>query len=309
MKCLRQNLVSLFLLLLLAPLFAGCGGNSGGETMAAPPMTGDTTLFPNAQLMSTPADIATSQPLVLDARTTNEFNVGHIPGAISAPTNMFEDSEGRLLDDAALAVQLGKLGLTPTSAIVIYDNATPNDSAAGRLFWILKYMGCTNVRILNGGWQQWLEYYAGTTEPTVPLQETNFPNLPDTTVKTAEKAEVAAHFLDGIESGFVLIDVRTVEEYEAGHIPGAINFPYKNCFNADRTILNFQDLKHLLATYGVATDKEMVVYSNKNHRGGFFYFLCQLMGYANVTVYLGSIEDWTAENPLGYTLVTGKTQY
>jgi len=129
------------------------------------------------------------------------------------------------------------------------------------------------------------------------------------TVEIATKAYVYDHFFTSTDVGYILIDMRTKEEYLGGHIPGAINFPYAECFNADKTVLNFKDLKSLLVSHGIAVDKEMVVYSNKGYRGCFFYFLCRLMGYSNITSYIGSIEDWVAANPDAYPLVTGSSPY
>lgn len=306
MRIFHSCVVSLFLMVLLMTLLAGCGGNSGGETTPAPLQTGDTP-FPNNELLVSPADAISPQAIILDARTETEYSAGHIPGAISAPTIMFESPDGVLLGDAALEAQLRALGITLTSEIIIYDKATDTNSAAGRLFWILKYMGCTDVSILNGGWDKWLAYdHVGTTTATDPLQGPVFTKPSGSTVKVAYKEEVAGYFNNVTKEGYILIDVRTKEEYEVGHIPGAINFPYSNCFNPDKTVLRVEELKPLLAPF---TDKEMIVYSNKNHRGGFFYFLCQLMDYPNVTIYLGSIEDWTEANPTAYPLKTGSSPY
>lgn len=306
MKKFHSCVVNLFLMLLMMILLGGCGGNSGGETTPAPLQTGDTA-FPNNELLASPAGLISPQAIIFDARTESEYSAGHIPGAISAPTIMFETQEGVLLDDTALEAQLGELGITLTSEIIIYDKATDTNSAAGRLFWILKYMGCTDVSILNGGWDKWLAYdHVGTTASTIPPPKTVFKKPSVSTVKVANKEEVAGYFKNGTKEGYILIDVRTKEEYEVGHIPGAINFPYSNCFNPDKTVLKFEELKPLLAPY---TDKEMIVYSNKNHRGGFFYFLCQLMNYPNVTIYLGSIEDWIEANPNAYSLIKGTSPY
>lgn len=310
MKKIHSCLVALLLTGLLTALIAGCGGgNSGGYSVPVPPLTGDQSLFPHKELLASPASVNTSQSIVLDARTISEYNAGHIPGAISAPISNFEDNEGRILDDLLLEEQLGKLGITVNSEIMIYDKATDTNSAVGRLFWILKYMGCNNVSVLNGGWDQWNEYYVGTTEATIPPTVTNFTMSPSDTTKSVTKEDVANYFLLSPDDGYVLIDVRTEAEYLKGHIPGAINFPYSECFNTDKTILNFTDLKDLLAIHGIAVEKEMIVYSNLNHRGGFFYFLCQLMGYPNVHIYLGSIGDWLEANPTAYDLVIGSEKY
>lgn len=311
MKNFYGRFVALFLAGLLTILLAGCGGgNSGGETEPTPAQTGDTTLFPNAQLLASAAEPIPAQTIVLDARTSiDQYNAGHIPGAIFAPPSDFE-KDGILLSPAELAEVIAAKGITISSKIIIYDNSSALSGTAGRLFWILEYMGCTDVKILNGGWYQWTQYNPDmvSTAPTTMSPQPVTLHVNDT-VEIASKTYVYEHFATSTDAGYILIDMRTNKEYQEGHIPGAINFPYDECFNADKTVLNFKDLKALLVEYGVAVDKEMVVYSNKGYRGCFFYFLCRLMGFSNIVSYIGSSEDWLAANPDAYTLVTGSNPY
>ncbi len=317
MRNFRSCLAALLLSTLLIILLVGCGGgNSGGETTPMPPQTGDLSLFPNNELLVSPAEVDTAQVIVLDARRSDaEYNAGHIPGAILAKPSIFE-KDGMLLPPVELATILGNMGISRTSKIVIYDNTSASRGSAGRLFWMLEYLGCTDVTILNGGWDQWKaqdmewETEPATLPPTVFTAEVN----PE--VKYVTKEYVAEHFLPTPDAGFILIDVRTDEEYQGtqlnstdprlGHIPNAISFPYSKCFNSDKTILNFKDLKLLLENQGISVDKEMVAYSTIGHRSGFFYFLCRLMGYSNVSNYNGSIVDWGKAEPIGdYPMKTG----
>jgi thiosulfate/3-mercaptopyruvate sulfurtransferase len=256
---------------------------------------------------------------VLDARrSSSEYNAGHIPGAIFTPPKIFAQSvdEEVLLSDAQLSTILGDMGITRDSKILIYDNTTASQGAAGRLFWILEYLGCTNVTVLNGGWDQWKAQgmLVETTVPA-PLPSAVFTAAINPAVEYVTKEYVAEHFLPTPDNGFVLIDVRTDEEYQGsqlngasrpGHIPGAFNFPYTKCFNADKTILNFKDLKLLLESQGIRLDNvKMVAYSTVGHRSGFFYFLCRLMGYSNVANYNGSIVDWAKSDINLYPMKLG----
>lgn len=311
MKKLHNIWVALFMTTLLIIMMAGCGGNSGGETEPAPPQTGDLTLFPNKTLLASAANINISQTIVLDARSTeSEYNSGHIPGALFVPPTLFE-SDGNLLPDVEIAEILGSKGIARESKIIIYDNTSASLGAGGRLFWILEYFGCTDVTILNGGWSQW-RAQDNPIETTTVLEQkftpTTFTPEVNTAVVAVTKEYVVEHFFTNPKDGFILLDVRTDEEYNGfdkagnlltddprpGHIVGAINFPYKECFNSDGTVLNFADLKKLLETHGVTLDEDklIVAYSTFGHRSGFFYFLCRLMGYTNVANYIGSINDW-----------------
>ena len=319
MRNFRRYLVALLLTALLVTLLAGCGGNSGGETTPMPPQTGDVSLFPNMELLVAPADVDTAQMIVLDARRSDaEYNAGHIPGAILAKPSLFENDDGMLRPPEELITILGNMGISRTSKIVIYDNTSASRGSAGRLFWMLEYLGCTDVTILNGGWDQWVaqdklvETSAVVHDPIPPVV---FNAVLNPGVKRVTKEYVAEHFLPTPDDGFILIDVRTDEEYQGtvanstdprlGHIPGAISFPYSKCFNSDKTILNFKDLKLLLENQGISVDKEMVAYSTIGHRSGFFYYLCRLMGYSNVSNYNDSIVDWGKADPVLYPMKTG----
>jgi thiosulfate/3-mercaptopyruvate sulfurtransferase len=113
---------------------------------------------------------------------------------------------------------------------------------------------------------------------------------------------------------FTLVDVRTDTEFTGaetidasrpGHIPGAISFPYTDCYNSDKTVLNFNDLKQLFESKGITATKEVVAYSTVGKRSSFFYFLSRLMGYTNITNYDGSIKEWSGSDPVLYPMVTG----
>lgn len=317
MKNIHGWLVTLLLTLLMTVFLAGCG-NSGGETTPVPAQTGDVTAFPNKALLASAETITAPETIVLDARrSVNEYNAGHIPGAIFAPPSHFEKN-GVLLSPDEIATILGGMGITRDSKIIIYDNTTASRGAAGRLFWILEYLGCTDVTILNGGWDQWqAQDMPITTEVSTPLSPAIFTAQPNPTVLVVTKETLASQLPPG--TNFIVLDVRTDAEYQGtqpnstdprlGHIPGALNFPYSQCFNPDKSVLNFNDLKRLLETYGVTQDKVVVAYSTVGHRSGFFYYLCRLMGYTHVSNYVGSIVDWGNAglvDPVMYPMETGQ---
>ena len=324
MRNFRSCLVALLLTALLTILLAGCGGNSGGETTPKPPQTGDVTAFPNAALLATPSPgyVIPPQTIVLDARRTQtEYDAGHIPGAIFAPPSLFETNDV-LNSDADLANALGRLGIKRDSKILIYDNTTASRGSGGRLFWILEYLGCTDVTVLNGGWDLWkaqdMQVETTAAVPHNPVAPAVFSaNVNPFEVEFVDKEYVKEHFITTSADGFILIDVREEKEYTGtvldgaarpGHIPGAINLPYTKCFNPeDKSVLNYQDLKALLAARGITldTNPKIVAYSTIGHRSGFFYFLCRLMGYENVANYTGSIVDWASFPKEDYPMDTG----
>lgn len=155
------------------------------------------------------------------------YEAGHIPGAIrvdldddlSAPPG-----PGRhpLPTPARFAATLGRLGLMPTSNVVVYDDVSGR--VAARMWWMLRSIGHDSVRVLNGGFRAWEE--AGlpvSIEDSAP-QPAVYP--------TPDRFEGVVG-IDDLDDRTV-VDVREAERYQGlaepvdpipGHIPGAINLP------------------------------------------------------------------------------------
>lgn len=299
--------LSMVLILLLVAMQTGCGG--GGEVRDA------ASYFENAELLESPATLEPRDVIILDARhSVADYNAGHITGAIFAPPYNFTENaaDSILLPVPLLEEKLGALGLTRTSTIVIYDDTTTSLGAAGRLFWMLEYLGCPNVSILNGGWDKWQELRPDEVEkvPPAPLPAAVFIAQIDGALDISKEQLLSRMTTD---DSLLIVDARSPEEYRGqvvnsdprpGHIPGAINLPYSACYYPDRTVLNYQDLNRLFANHGITKDKDIVVYSTVGKRSSFIYFLSRLMGYTRVVNYSGSIVDWGSADPALYPMET-----
>lgn len=258
-----------------------------------------TTNYPNAGLLVDKT--ALSGAVIIDARSAALYAAGHIPGAINIQHGAYWAAGTGLKDTATLEAQLGAAGISPASKIVIYDNTTASWGAAGRLFWMLEYLGSTDVHILNGGWDKWVADVANTPSTTATT-------LPATTfiasVQTAKKLtgnQISAKLGN---ANFAVIDARTDEEFNGwqlygetrgGHIPGAHNIPYATFYNADKTTLSYQSLKQLLESRGITADKEVTAYCTAGIRSGHVYFLLRLMGYTNASNYDASMFEWSVD--------------
>jgi thiosulfate/3-mercaptopyruvate sulfurtransferase len=172
---------------------------------------------------------------------------GHIRGAIfvdldrdlSAPPD-----RGRhpLPSPVTFAETLGKLGLTPSDDVVVYDDVS--GTIAARMWWMLQAIGHDRVRLLDGGLGAWLD--AGmpvSTTPVVPEPAT-YPS-PESFTGVVEMGDLA---------GRTLLDVRAGERYEGatepvdpkpGHIPGAINLPASEALEGG----TFKEPSRLAALY------------------------------------------------------------
>lgn len=157
------------------------------------------------------------------------YEGGHIPGAV------FVDLDRDLSDRPGLngrhplppveefARTLGRLGIDQTDEVVAYDDS--GGSVAARLWWMLRAIDHTASRVLDGGYQAWVE--AGLpvdTGWTAPIAKT-YPT---------PRAFRGVVTLDHL-AGKTVVDARAPERYrgetepvdpKAGHIPGAINLPH-----------------------------------------------------------------------------------
>jgi thiosulfate/3-mercaptopyruvate sulfurtransferase len=166
----------------------------------------------------------------------DEHAAGHVPGAayvslpdvLAGPPTDPVDARGRhpLPDATALGAALRAAGVRDDRPVVVYDAV--GGTSAARAWWLLRWAGHTDVRVLDGGWQEWRDR-GGTVETgAVEVDPGDFVPVPDgLPVAGADEAARAAR--EG-----VLIDARAVERYTgerepvdpvAGHVPGAVNVP------------------------------------------------------------------------------------
>lgn len=101
-------------------------------------------------------------------------------------------------------------------------------------------------------------------------------------------------FKDQVEaSGALLVDVREISEYEAGHIPGAINIPL-------RTVSDNLDM--------IPTDRQVFVYCKSGYRAGMTGSSLRMLGYDNVLIYPPGWNGWTeAGEEVSTEAVVGET--
>ncbi len=176
--------------------------------------------------------------------------------------------------------------------------------AAGRMFWMLEYLGCDDVHILSGGWDKWMEDGRPTEDMyAMELEAATFTASVQSD-RLATKEHIASRLND---ADFAVLDTRAFQEYNGwilygeprgGHIPGAINISYESFLNSDSTVLGYEDLKSLLEGNGFTTDKEVTANCTVGIRSGFGYFILRLMGYSRCSNYAGSIVEWGADAAL-----------
>lgn len=166
-----------------------------------------------------------------------DYRAGHIPGAIHA--HLDDELSGKKIGKNGrhplpapekLARWLGSQGIGAGDAVVAYDRS--GGAYAARLWWLLRWLGHRDVRVLDGGWQAWLDE-SGEVSTDVPQYDAvSF----EASVPAAHMSVNAEFVLDNLRTRDALVvDARGSERYQglvepidarAGHIPGAVNRPY-----------------------------------------------------------------------------------
>ncbi len=263
--------------------------------------------YPNAHLLVSPesleARLHQSDVAIVDTRTTG-YDAAHIPGAINLKWSDFLDQDKNLKSIELLEADLSKAGLHRDMTIILYDRTRTSWGAVGRMFWMLEYLGCNDVHILNGGLDFWIQSGRDTESEPSTLPPAVFTASTQNTL-LATKQHLNNRMKD---SDFVIIDARTDEEYNGwqmygeargGHISGAVQIPFERFFSTQNDmLLDRNEIESILHSQGITTDKEVTTYCTAGIRSGYVYFILRLMGYSRCSNYDGSILEWAEDQTL-----------
>src|SRR2546421_4131828 len=237
---------------------------------------------------------------------TSLYAKGHIPGAIAWnwKTQLHDPLRREFIDQKQLANLLKSSGVGPDTTVVLY--AGNNNWFSAYTFWLLRYLGFDNVKLLNGGRKKWeLESRELTSDVPEVAPASSAPTL------GAVRPELRALRDEVIQSvaarDKAWVDVRSPEEFRGdllapphlpqeqaqvpGHIPGAANVPWSKAANEDGTFKSADDLRALYAGVGITGDQPTIAYCRIGERSSHTWFaLTELLGLENVKNYDGS---WT----------------
>ena len=233
------------------------------------------------------------------------YEKGHIPGAVGWNWNTdLHAPVGRdYVDQDGLAALLGRAGVGPDTTVVLYGGN--NNWFASYAYWLLRYLGFGNVKLLNGGRKKW-ELESGEQTQEVPSHPATDLRIDGPVVN--DFRAYRDYVLDRVREGnAAFVYVRSPEEYRGeklapdhlpqeqaqvpGHIPGAANITWSKAANDDGSFKSADELGDLYGSAGVTPDREVIAYCRIGERSSHTWFVLQeLLGYPNVKNYDGS---WT----------------
>ncbi|MBN1981204.1 MAG: sulfurtransferase [Chitinivibrionales bacterium] len=260
--------------------------------------------------------------VLVDIRHPDEYASAHIPNAVNQffPTWWIITTDGLLLElppVADLLNLIGNLGIDQTKKIVIINNTTDDYSRAdpGRVAWTLAYAGITNYAILDGGYTKWVaEGKTTTIVPSIPTPVIYNGTINANLVVSKEYVTQAVNYgcLKNIVDARLPADYFSVNPLvlcdRPGHIKKAVCLPTPWMFTDQGTYKPVTDIAAMAAgVIGENLWKEAIVYCGV---GGYatqlWFVLSQILGYKNVKVYDGSIQEWTRDAAAPMTLYQWK---
>ena len=244
------------------------------------------------------------------------YAAGHLPGAhyfhldreLSGPKT---GTNGRhpLPERDALAQRFGDHGLANGVQVVAYD--AQGGMYAARLWWLLRWLGHDSVAVLDGGVDAWVE--AGL--PLVKDVPTETPRLFEHGAPLAVTINAA-----GIERNLqtherVVIDARAADRYRGenetidpvgGHIPGALNRPFKDNLSPDGRFKSAHTLRdEFHAVLGTTPSERAVMQCGSGVTACHNLLAMEVAGLHGAALYGGSWSEWSA-NP-ARPVATGPT--
>ncbi len=261
-----------------------------------------------------------------------EFADGHLPGSYYLDTNWLEaEHDWNRRSPSELESALAALGISSDTTVVLYGRDTvgnPNEKwpgrragqiAATRAAAILLYAGVKDVRLLDGGYDNWVNagypLEAGWRAPNriarfgVPI-----PQRPEIIVDIEEAKAILSD-----PAGAALVSVRTWKEHTGqvsgynyiepkGRIAGDV---WGNCGsdayhmqhyrNVDNTMRPYPEIAANWAEAGITPDKWVAFYCGTGWRASETWFYAYLMGWERIAVYDGGWFEWSQDptnNPI-----------
>ena len=242
---------------------------------------------------------------LIDFRKKEAYDQGHIHGALNIWRSDIEDDsypyDGMMASPSQIEALFSSLGITNDDLLVLYDDNGLCD--ASRLWWVLQNYDFTNVKMLNGGLQEWISNGGEITNELPTPSHGNFQLTDTPSMKYyISKEEMRKAVSDSV----IILDTRSKAEYagidqkkgaaKAGRIPGSIHMDwvYTMDATANKKFKSKEELATLYEEVIAMTDRPIVTYCHSGVRSAHTTFvLTQLLGLENVKNYDGSWVEWS----------------
>ena len=242
---------------------------------------------------------------IVDIRDLGEYKTGHIPGAVSAAYGSWAinvkpmDNEVPELEDLQDVIRNAGIGEKTMVVVVGKTDTVPNQVNPPRVAWTLQYAGIKQAAFLDGGMNKWLA-------DKKPLSS-DMVKVAPSTVSIKFQKNMLANKADVAAGKALLVDSRLPEFYfgaskvphvkRPGKIAGAELLPSAWLFKKDGTLRDVSEIEAMaVGVVGKDKSRDMILYCDSGRlSAGFVYVLTNVLGYKNVRMYDGSLQDWVED--------------
>jgi len=281
---------------LLVAAAAIAAGTAAGAQAAAPLLT-------PAELNGVRTDASVR---IIDIRPPQEYAANHIPGALSAPYGQWRgpaDNPGQLPPLDKLTALVRGLGLDKNvHAVVVSSGADATDfGSSARVYWTLKYLGLSELSILNGGVKAWAGAGLPQDQATASVAASGYTPVLDKSLIATQDHVLAqidnpkAQLIDARPSNFFRGEVKAPTAKVPGTIHNALNLEHSKWFKPGTAIfVSPAEAKTIAAASLPEPADETISFCNTGHWAATDWFaLSEVVGQKNVMLYPASLADWT----------------
>ncbi|MFF2329096.1 MULTISPECIES: sulfurtransferase [unclassified Streptomyces] len=226
------------------------------------------------------------------------YEAGHIPGAVFVDLDAeLAGPAGRggrhpLPDPEEFGAVMRRAGVSRDTPVVVYDGGL--GWAAARAWWLLRWAGHEDVRVLDGGLAAWKgELQTRTPTPA----EGDFRPMP-AALPLLDADGAAAMARSGL-----LLDARAAERYRGdvepidrvgGHIPGAVSAPTSENVREDGRFLPAESLAARFEALGADRAPDVGVYCGSGVSAAHEVLALAVAGIP-AALYAGSWSEWSGD--------------
>lgn len=269
----------------------------------------------DSQVIYTPQEVnklcSAGGVTLVDVRASEDFDAGHIPGAVNIPemftTLSMSTTEGLQEMQDTFTPLFRAAGIRHDQRIIVYeDSLHTRYGGSCRGYFQLSLFGHRDVGILDGGLSQWVQEGLPVTTDSTVVDPSDF------------EAAIQKNFLatlddmvEAIDNPRVkLLDNRDEDEWRGlssspygadfaprkGRIPGARWVEWYEFMDTSQTIPHFKsedEIRAICAQVGMDVDDDIIIYCFKGARASNTYIALKMAGFNNVRNYYGSWNEWS----------------
>lgn len=225
------------------------------------------------------------------------YTKSHIPGAFYLDIDSDLAGEKKATGGSRPVPEVHKfvekietMGIDNSTTVILYDESM---ITASRAFWMFKYIGHENIKIVDGGYKEWLALGGITTRetPTAVKSKYNYTLKEDIFCEIKEIKEYTK------DQNSILVECRSHDRYlgknepfydRAGHIPSAVCIDSKSLLTEGK----LKPIKELKKIMGRLSDyEEIVFYCGSGINAALDYAVYDELG-QNSKIYIGGFSDW-----------------